>query len=154
MFFTKIGGSFWFRGRVCGRRLPEDVSFIFIVMAVQRPTGVQKYALPENAPCGTNPSSYHLQVIHQLHRAVLDCGIESYIEKVAWINDFCLAPIMCLRLPPSDGPDVISSLTNPTATHWAAAAPLQQATQRYLIGSRQVAVKCFAYFCRRLITTL
>lgn len=30
------------------------------------------------------------QVIHQLHRAVLDCGIESYIEKVAWSEFSCL----------------------------------------------------------------
>jgi hypothetical protein len=99
LFFTKIGGSFWLRGMVCGRRLPGGVSFIFIVMAVQQPTGVQRYARPENVPFVTIPSSCHLQVIHQLHRAVLDCGIESYIEKVASTNDCCLAPLMCPRLP-------------------------------------------------------
>jgi hypothetical protein len=36
-----------------------------------------------------------LQVIHQLHRAVLDCGIESYIEKVNSIEFYLSIYILC-----------------------------------------------------------
>jgi hypothetical protein len=59
--------------------------------------------------CGTvRYAVFHFnmcQVIHQLHRAVLDCGIESYIEKVTRPVFSC---VTSLSLPPLH-------LTRPTA---------------------------------------